>query len=378
MLPILFVAILASQQDQRVSVRDSAGVQIVEYAGQVKNLPIVFRFASAPLLDLGGQKTSPAEELDTGPYDQTGIRLSDGRIVVRDFLNLKLFDARGRYLSTIGRVGDGPGEFRRVTGLCVLSGDTIVAIERNRVSVFTGRGSHVRTFGSDAALEPSGCFRDASLLSLSGKRADAAAPAYQVATGSRIALDGRQLNEIAALDRGSSSPPVQLIASAWVRGDLVYAGDGRTSEIKVFRSTGGLSRIIRWNDPGIALTREAFTIIMGKVYSELSADALQAQITRLMLRPQPAALPRYQSIIVDDAGRIWVVDYPDLTGRTSAPTAWTVFDSIGRPIGRVAQPLVNGTTGAGLVWIGRDEVLLRWRDTNGFAHLTFHALERVR
>jgi hypothetical protein len=45
------------------------------------------------------------------------------------------------------------------------------------------------------------------------------------------------------------------------------------------------------------------------------------------MRPQPASIPIYFEIQVDDAGRIWVQDHP-IEG--PGPWKWTVLDSIGR------------------------------------------------
>src|SRR5687767_10774943 len=50
------------------------------------------------------------------------VRLSDGRIVVADSgaSNLRVYDARGRHVSTLGGPGSGPGEFQRLRGLWAL------------------------------------------------------------------------------------------------------------------------------------------------------------------------------------------------------------------------------------------------------------------
>jgi hypothetical protein len=41
--------------------------------------------------------------------------------------NVRVYDARGRYVRVIGRRGQGPGEFRQVMGLTRRPGDTLAA-----------------------------------------------------------------------------------------------------------------------------------------------------------------------------------------------------------------------------------------------------------
>jgi hypothetical protein len=75
-----------------------------------------------------------------------------GRIFVRDSGNkrIQVFDAAGEYLLTIGREGQGPGEFSELNTLAV-RGDTIVAGDRlnGRFSLFSSDGSLVETVRSE-------------------------------------------------------------------------------------------------------------------------------------------------------------------------------------------------------------------------------------
>ncbi len=75
-------------------------------------------------------------------------RLSDGSIVVADRLaaELRIYDLEGRHLRSMGRSGEGPGEFRNPLGLWVTSGDTLWAGDYRpwRYNVFTAEGELVR------------------------------------------------------------------------------------------------------------------------------------------------------------------------------------------------------------------------------------------
>lgn len=62
------------------------------------------------------------------------------------------YDRAGRLLETIGRAGDGPGEFRLIIGVEVGQGDSIfVADYFRRITVLTPSGQLVRTFRLPAA-----------------------------------------------------------------------------------------------------------------------------------------------------------------------------------------------------------------------------------
>jgi hypothetical protein len=180
----------------RSLVRDSAGVEIVEFPGSLEDLPIAFRISETHRLDLGGSKDGRPEELDASAPFHDAVPLSDGRLVVTDMSGYKVFDAEGRYLFSMGRRGEGPGEFGQARSACVAPGDTIVTIHYtgSRVSVFDPSGEHVRTFRiQDGYPEGSGCFADGSILAISEIRPDPATPGYQVATGPRVAIDGSDL-----------------------------------------------------------------------------------------------------------------------------------------------------------------------------------------
>lgn len=74
-----------------------------------------------------------------------------------------IFDKQGRYVKTLGLVGDGPGESRNVDILLLTEGDSIVALDRrlSRMSVYAPDGRSIRQApvparAFDAAWSPSG------------------------------------------------------------------------------------------------------------------------------------------------------------------------------------------------------------------------------
>jgi hypothetical protein len=304
---------------------------------------------------------------------------------------VKVFDAKGQYVSTIGRAGDGPGEFRQLQAVCVAPGDTIIAIGYGapRVSVFDREGHFIRTFNvKDGRVEGSGCFEDGSMLIHSPSRPDPASalPSESaktldlINTVRRIGSDGTVLGVIGDVPSERPSLYIEQVANTVPYGRLLYVGDGDLPEIRVYTMGGKLVRIVRWQQSQIPVTDE---VLKGQVMRSAPRGTPQSAIDQRLARaramPQPATVPAYFRIQVDAAGRIWVEDHPI---ESAAPRPWTVFDSTGGALGRVLPPKIPGARFSELPSVGQDEAVVAWRDEeNGFAHLTFHALgpaERAR
>lgn len=80
-------------------------------------------------------------------YQPRGIAVGpDGTIFVADggANNIKMFDANGTYLKTLGREGQGPGEFSFISSITVAGDNLVIRDSRNsRYSVWTLDGEHV-------------------------------------------------------------------------------------------------------------------------------------------------------------------------------------------------------------------------------------------
>ena len=356
------------------TIRDSAGIRIVEHR-TIRDLPVAFRIAEKPSLDLGGLQDDLRAELNSRHPFHHAVRLSDGRILVADRSELKLFDAGGKILQVVGREGQGPGEFGQLREVCVTPGDTIIAINYNnpRVSVFDRNGAHVRTFTPQGRIPPNGCLPDGTLLlEARGPRVAAAgagrgrgAVADRDVTVHRIRSDGTLVNPIGSFPGGSLDFVFSRTVNLVPHLDSIYAGDGRTTEFGVYTSTGKLVRIVRWKDPLIAVTADM-------VESSAPRPARGSTGAAPPLPRTSATLPAYRAIKVDPLGRVWVQDYV-LRPAVNNP-GWTVFSPSGALLGRVTVPRLG--TYLDLVAVDRDEVTLRWRDADGAAHLSFHPLVR--
>lgn len=74
---------------------------------------------------------------------------ADGRIYVLDRQSneLRMFDATGRHLRTVGRAGSGPGEYDAANGIAWIDDDTLLVVDQRggRYTVLSRDGEHVRS-----------------------------------------------------------------------------------------------------------------------------------------------------------------------------------------------------------------------------------------
>src|SRR6185503_5497678 len=107
--------------------KDSAGVRVVENVRPVWTGNRSWTLSAKPVVDIG----SGDDSLYQLATVMGAVRLSDGSIAVATMStnNIRVYDARGRYVRAIGRRGQGPGEFRQVMGLTRRPGDTLVVLD---------------------------------------------------------------------------------------------------------------------------------------------------------------------------------------------------------------------------------------------------------
>ena len=137
-------------------VRDSAGLRIVEN-GARGLWTEGSEWAVRPALSLGG---GPGEADDLVAVADLAID-SRGRVLVLDIVarQVRVFDERGEFAGTIGRSGEGPGEFSRfMTSLMVDQADSVIVPDwgQARVSIFAPDGTFARQFSALSRVEGHG------------------------------------------------------------------------------------------------------------------------------------------------------------------------------------------------------------------------------
>ena len=355
--------------------RDSAGVTIVEndYARPAWGAD-TGRVAGTPLLQVGGA------EVD-GPEQFLGIThtalLPDGRLAVvnSQLQRVVLFDAEGRFQRTIGRKGDGPGEFRDPRWVYPHSGDSILVIDgQHYTSVFDGEGRYARRFAPGEVTGvtqgmPKGQFADGTLLfaqnpphesgpMVVGWRRSQIEPA-------RVGLDGLVVGRFGRYDDqlinyGASVRHLFAPWSAIAAGrDGFWYGPGDRVDLRQVGLDGQVRRIVRLALPLRRVTPEDKESFRSGMRAAARGTPAEAMIDRIYAGAEtPEFLPAHGTIQVDDRERIWVREY-EVSPRRE-PGRWYLFDPEGRYLGKVVMP-----AGFRPHQIAGGKVVGRWADEDG-------------
>ena len=306
----------------------------------------------------------------------------DDRVYAYDAMSRALlqYDARGRFRRKFGRSGGGPGEFRTILGLAVLSDGRIAARDAARVLVFTKAGDYEAAWQTRGGVMLPG----ADVLV-----ADTAGGVYTTAPAGSRMRDGvlEIMQQYTHLSRSGSvidtitrptwpelPPPLTAFAVRGLvalspRGQLVSARSDRY-EVNVDEPDGRVLRFGRADQSPVELEaaeRSAYQ----RFYDELSRrDPLASHIE------VPKEKPLLRAVRVGDAGRFWVgVHAPAVQSIGSGdalqrpleapdawrePEIWDVFQHSGEYLGRIQLPL-----GATALAMRKDRIWGLVRDDDG-------------
>lgn len=307
-------------------------------------------------------------------------RLSDGRVVVADMQasQLRFFGSDGVHQRSVGRRGDGPGEFTGIMGMARLAGDSLFVLDRNaRWSRFDAAGDFVDTgrfdlrgWAHDIGPEIDGIFSDGSLFVRHRFRTEReeegdlllSVPNWRSFRADRNGAPQVHFDTVvgpATLQRRTPPPSpgesvfrmnlVRLSAGPVdaVRGERLYRLDQSGRELRVIRADGTLERIVRFTEavpePGPGARPD-------------EAEALLQEFSRSF--PDRGALRAeslFRSVVVDEVEWIWLrLDALPTDGNGMA--RWVVLDPEGIPRHTVDLPpgwFLQGLRG---MEIGRDAI----------------------
>ncbi len=357
------------------TVRDSAGVRIVDTGRPALDTRLAWEVGAQPSLSIGAVDSGEADQLFR-VTDAT--RLSDGRIAIANSGSneIRVFHPDGTHADTWGGPGDGPGEFSGYspTAVAPWRGDSIAAANPwgLRLSLFDSAGNH----GRDIALSPPlmdvvDVLPGGSIFakSSSGLREDATGSSGLVrmdeewgvlaADGSRRASLGEHpgaewwaiLNPDGSILGGRPHPYGRTTVGA-VWGDRAAIGDTERYEIRVFSDDGALVAIVRREAELDAPSRADLDASLERLYADFPDEARADALAEARDMPLVESYPAFAGIMADRTGYLWVREYraPDAEG-----PVWAVFDPDGHPQGLVETP-----PGLRLLEIGED-YLLGWR-----------------
>ncbi|MCY3599855.1 MAG: 6-bladed beta-propeller [Gemmatimonadetes bacterium] len=276
------------------------------------------------------------------------VRLSDGSVAVADETtsSVRIFSATGEYVRSMGRRGEGPGEFRDPHLMWTLPGDTIWVgnLRPWYFNVFTAAGEFVRIVQiSPAYANPSrggGVLSNGSSINV---RVEGGGEDYRTPqdvfvdvhtrdgglVGTLMTLEGRRY--------GPPSGPINLVLdplfeaapSVDADGATIAVTDGREPEVRLLDEEFRLRRIVRWVDGDRDVTaahasawREDF---LERRRREGREPGPVADLMASEDRPVADRFPASSGVDVGRDGRVWVGRYP----KPRESVGWLVFEGDG-------------------------------------------------
>ena len=326
---------------------DSAGIEVVTNLTAPGSLPRR-ALALVPELDITGDEESGVVLFQVSAIEP----LEANRIAVgsRGTGTVLLFDGEGKLITSFGRDGDGPGEFRSIQSVLALPNDSLAVYDsrRKRLTVFTLKGTVGRTVdltefapfdgGSRIHRLPDGfaLIGEAGLVARGepGIHRDRA-PSFRLdlaadSVGSYGELPGTEMgygeDMFGFLSFGST-------IFSGTRGDQLIVGLADSPELREFASSGLLARLIRWPDHDRRVTEARmaeYVEHMVQPVPEAQRAQARARFGAMLYSPTE---PAYFELVVAADGAIWLGDYPGpefLLLETRGPARrWVVIDSTG-------------------------------------------------
>lgn len=289
-------------------------------------------------------------------------RLSDGSFVIANGgleSRLPVFGPDGEYLRTIGRLGDGPGEFRWVTSLESGPGDSLYIYDASlqRLTALSedgpGRTTPFRVSGGGTggdALRVVSRLDDHRWVALGLERPMSGGEGEVLQDTVPVGVMDGRLEGFVVLERvpgltaitfeiggrGAFGPIAfspQALLATW--GQCVFVAHGATADVAVYSATGDLLDRIQgpgeprevtedlkdaWIEDRLQLVDPSEQGILRQAYADV---------------PWLEQLPYYNQMVVDEWGRVWLQEYAPPTGLGHR---WYVLTQSGDLLGDVILP----------------------------------------
>lgn len=398
LLPLLLAACGDGGASPILATRaDSAGIEIVTNSAPAWPEGGGWRIEPEPILQIGHRAD------DDPRYDLFRVgnvrALPGGGIiaVVAGHSEMRIFDADGNWVQSIGRAGDGPGEIRN-PGSLNIAGDSIFLVDvgLGRTNLYRINGDFVesmpypvtpdgrrirpvwrmadgRWVGATEVPTPGqtteGHYRDSVEYHLIAGALDrvegrlAAVPGPEMYGRTTNAGDGRlmSMRMMLPLARGST---------ARTDGSRLIIGENSRPQLDRYAASGSLESIIRWAAPRIPVDAGLLDRMKSARLREVTGNAAAEQsIAAQFDTPGLAdAVPYFTTIHVDATGSIWLQEYPIFTGDS---LRFTIFDTTGQWLGRLALPPRHT-----LQAITADRLYTVWRDDDDLEFIRVYRIRR--
>jgi hypothetical protein len=367
-----------------VAEADSAGIPVVLNPAVPTDAPPAWRISAAPTLELG-LADGPVEYLFDDAFE--GARLSDGTIVVANggTLDLRFYDSSGTHVRTVGREGDGPGEFRDVNLVGTFAGDSLLVLDvrLQRATVYAPDGTLARgyTLAEGSLAQEIGVLADGGpVLSRFYAREDETGVAREPRTVEVLGPDGLLRATVGTFPGREASiviPPAGRVSMGVLfgrgvqyaaAGDRIVVGTTDAFSIRQYGPGGELVRLIRSEQPRTLVDPAEREEMFARLPRNGRGSLAQYQQQAIAAMPRYDTLPAFSDLRLDGGLNLWV---REASGFSAQVARWQVFGPDGLFVARVELPV-----GIEILEIGEDYLLGNVRDDLGVQRIRLYALEK--
>ena len=333
-------------EEPTVTIWDSAGIEIVENHAPEHAPGEFWTIDSVPEFVVGGAN-EPGTDANTPAslvWSVVGLaRLSDGRVAVlsSEQKQVLLFEPTGELSLTIGREGQGPGEFTYPERLQYFPPDTLEVWDYGMTSTirFDSGGELLGERSIDyARLRDHGVSGEHTWLPLpDGSLVVAAAPQRLFFQEEARRPRSPTLPEYVRIDDAYAAHALGPASHIAAGGDPLSIHVARGDEIHQLALDGTLLRIIRRTADTLGIATK-----VRRAEMELRSrqrEAMGLAPIRQGVENEPDNRPtfsRIAALVADSEGYLWVREWT--ASEAEVPDQWSIFSQQGRWLGVVTAP----------------------------------------
>lgn len=353
---------------------ESAGARVIAISPRST---ATARFVIEPtaVVSIGGLADNPDRELRTGA-DVQFVRRSDGSLVLSDGDRLRLHAADGKLQRMVGRNGAGPGEFRRLAGLCLSRGDTLVAYDgdNRRIGVYDPALTLVRELPlvSGSMSWRDGCLSSGHFL----VERSVVLPDQSMVIVERHPLRSGAIDTVGHWWASDRNRFIASTATVLALGAEILHADPRSGTLTRHDGTGGVIVRMQLAESRRAIPPSERSALTPSFWTRPGSDPAMAKGAAAILEraDRPTHYPLFGGVLFDGAETIWLLEH-----RTPPHDPW-VYSAVtldGVPMGRLVVPAQRTLDDPAVAGFTPGGVLLRRHDANGALVIAEHRLTRA-
>jgi hypothetical protein len=267
------------------------------------------------------------------------------------------FSAAGRHVATLGRQGDGPGEFQLIDGFAACPNGSVVVTDfiarrltllrpaRSTASVVAYRGNRVSN-----GIVPIACHGSNLVLEDEAGNLGGPPPHDELHRSATLVLRGD--STLTAFDTIAAVPSVNIYdglqqpfgpgsAVAVIGTTLAY---GSTDDSVVylatpFDPTASVDTVMLRGLPVAPVTADMQRDRVAQSAKSTPPSIWEGELKAIYDRvPWPKTLPLWDKLVVDDSDRVWVREYRSSLIADSVPNRWHVVTRSGEWVATLTLP----------------------------------------